>query len=300
MRIGRGAGPDGLNLQIIPFEERTDFDASAMTPDTKVWRVKDVFTTHNGNWEVMPAEQIDRLMNARVAAVPGAAEDMLGEPIFGIDQWARDEYLFPPNDPRYLTEGGADHHILVCVQNAEGERVSGAGVVFTSDGPQFLQPPNDPEKVATLTTKTHGWCDLAMYASSQSDPPAPGPWSTSRLAMGGVSDIVTGMGLPWRWHVSTFIVYEAQRWGDILPDYATLDEALQDQAQIHQVIEFNPDAALQKVIFADGFVPNSPEFDLTFDGVSYRAQRAEHLGAGVVRCYYAAVPNWEEVRYTEW
>ena len=31
------------------------------------------------------------------------------------------------------------------------------------------------------------------------------------------ADIVTGMGLPWNWHVSTFIVYKAALWGDLMP-----------------------------------------------------------------------------------
>lgn len=82
--------------------------------------------------------------------------------------------------------------------------------------------------------------------------------------------------------------------------YASLDEALHGEAQSHQAIQFNPMAALQKRADADGFTVNSPEFDLTFGGVTYRAQRAEHQASGVVRCYYVEVPIWTTVKFIEW
>ena len=71
-------------------------------------------------------------------------------------------------------------------------------------------------------------------------------------------------------------------------------------AEEAQAIQFNPDAALQKAIYAegfDGFLPNSPEFDITHDGVEYRAQRAEHLGTGEVRVYYCVMGDWQNVYY---
>jgi hypothetical protein len=64
-----------------------------------------------------------------------------------------------------------------------------------------------------------------------------------------------------------------------------------------QVIQFNPDAALQKRIFADNFVPNSSEFEEEDRGVSYVAQRAEHLGTGEVRVYYVPKGQWDQVAY---
>ncbi len=64
-----------------------------------------------------------------------------------------------------------------------------------------------------------------------------------------------------------------------------------------QVIQFNPNAALQKRIFADGFVPNSPEFNLTVEGVAYAAQRAENLGSGQVRVYYVANGDYGNVPF---
>ena len=66
-----------------------------------------------------------------------------------------------------------------------------------------------------------------------------------------------------------------------------------------QVIQFNPNAALQKHIFADSFVPNSPEFEIDLSGVRYVAQRAEHLGTGKVRVYYVPKGDWTRVRYVQ-
>ena len=76
-----------------------------------------------------------------------------------------------------------------------------------------------------------------------------------------------------------------------------LGDLLLAEAQRQQVIQFNPNAALQKQIFAAGFVPNSPEFRLTQAGTTWAAQRAEHLGTGEVRVYHAAVGNWGNVRF---
>jgi hypothetical protein len=79
--------------------------------------------------------------------------------------------------------------------------------------------------------------------------------------------------------------------------YGTLLEALQQTAQREQVIQFNKDAALQKAIFAAGFVPNSPEYSLEFGGASYIAQRAEHLATGEVRVYNCPVGRYDQVSF---
>lgn len=70
-------------------------------------------------------------------------------------------------------------------------------------------------------------------------------------------------------------------------------ERLLAEAERQQVIQFNPDAALQKKIFVDGFVPNSEEFQ--FEGNI--AQRAEHMGTGEVRAYFVPIGQWDKVQY---
>lgn len=77
----------------------------------------------------------------------------------------------------------------------------------------------------------------------------------------------------------------------------TLETILLSYAERFQVIQFNPDAALQKVIFADGFVPNSGEFAFSQAGTTYIGQRAEKLENGEVRIYFVAEGDWGNVRY---
>ncbi len=77
----------------------------------------------------------------------------------------------------------------------------------------------------------------------------------------------------------------------------TLQATLLAEAARRQVIEFNPNASLQKRIFADGFVPNSPEFEVEFGSARYVAQRAENLASGEVRVYYARSGDWNNVAY---
>lgn len=77
----------------------------------------------------------------------------------------------------------------------------------------------------------------------------------------------------------------------------TLADGLIARAQQEQVIQFNPQAALQRRIFADQFVPNSPEFIYEHTAIEYVAQRAEHLQTGEVRVYYARTSNYDDVRF---
>lgn len=63
-----------------------------------------------------------------------------------------------------------------------------------------------------------------------------------------------------------------------------------------QCISPNPAAALQKAIYADGFVPVGNEVYVTVSGVEYVCQKADHLDSGAARCYYVAVPYWEDVK----
>ena len=80
----------------------------------------------------------------------------------------------------------------------------------------------------------------------------------------------------------------------------TIEDQLLATAAQMQLIQFNPNAALQKAIFAGGFVPNSGEFDVACPHLAeggYRAQRAEHLESGEVRVYYCPIGDWTNVQY---
>lgn len=270
-RIGTGAGPNGQNVMIVPFEERPDFNPANMRPDDVVNVVEAVFSIAFGSWDVS---------NNR----------------YSIDAESRLAYLKPFNDPEFYP-GGGDHHIHAKATNSAGRPLYGAGIAFTSDGVRFLQPPQDPEKVVGRNTEgPHGWCNLPIYAGSF-PPDIPGPWSVTKQ---GMSDGVTGIGMPFGEHHSIGVVFREVRWADwqnTAPDFDTFDEALLWHAERKQVIQFNPDAALQNRIFAAGFVPNSPEFYVIYGGISYVAQRAEHLGIGEVRIYYAPITDYNNVSF---
>jgi hypothetical protein len=83
------------------------------------------------------------------------------------------------------------------------------------------------------------------------------------------------------------------------PNVVGLEQDLLKLGEKYQVIQFNIDAALQKRIFADNFVPNSPEFEYNYQNVIYVAQRAENLQTGKVRVYYVAKGDWGNVKYAE-
>jgi hypothetical protein len=84
------------------------------------------------------------------------------------------------------------------------------------------------------------------------------------------------------------------------PPVGNFKSWLWDEAADEQVIQFNPAAALQKAIFADGFVPNSPEFERTWQGATIVVQRAERLSDGVVRVYYVRRDNWDDVAHEQY
>jgi hypothetical protein len=107
---------------------------------------------------------------------------------------------------------------------------------------------------------------------------------------------VTGAVWPWESFENLGgIIDRLEQLQDVEPP--TLEEKLVVKANALQVIQFNPNAALQKRIFADGFVPNSGEFEVEHDGVAYVGQRAEHLRTGEVRTYYVPKGQWDQVTY---
>lgn len=65
----------------------------------------------------------------------------------------------------------------------------------------------------------------------------------------------------------------------------------------NQRLRFNPAAAIQKRIVADGFVPNSEEFSLDVGGQRYVGQQCEHLRTGEVRVYFVQEGLWEDVKF---
>jgi hypothetical protein len=78
---------------------------------------------------------------------------------------------------------------------------------------------------------------------------------------------------------------------------ATLREKLIQAGAAALLIQLNPDAALQKRIFADGFIPNSGEYVVKDGEIVYVGQHAEHLKTGEAREYYAKLGDWGNVKF---
>lgn len=77
---------------------------------------------------------------------------------------------------------------------------------------------------------------------------------------------------------------------------------LRQHADNRQCVQFNTAAALQAAAFREGFVPNSPEFELAIEGgATYVAQRTEHPGTGEVRVYFVPkdTPIPDQVRWLD-
>jgi hypothetical protein len=79
--------------------------------------------------------------------------------------------------------------------------------------------------------------------------------------------------------------------------YATLEEALRGEAEKHDVLSINPDAALAKAADpAPGPWPTSNEFELTFADVVYVAQRFRYPRNNMVLVLYCKKGFWSEVK----
>lgn len=89
------------------------------------------------------------------------------------------------------------------------------------------------------------------------------------------------------------LLLELRRYDEMEPveDYPDLGSYLIALADDRQVMQLNPGASLQRMMFLHSFVPTSPEFDVEYMGEAFVAQRAESLQTGEVRVYYA--PTWD-------
>lgn len=183
-------------------------------------------------------------------------------------------------------------------RNKRGQAADNQPVVMT--WPSLENPAGDLDDLTAYQTR---WADRGKVHRTNMDGVfgfglggAYGPLYHAWVLSSAPSDCLTGAGMKGGTNHEGPLhgVWQLE---DVEPQHATLHDALIWNAQKNQAIQFNPDAALQKRIFAAGFVPNSPEFDMTFNGVAYVGQRAEHLESGEVRVYYVRHGWWDNVSY---
>lgn len=156
------------------------------------------------------------------------------------------------------------------------------------------------------------WCAENVAAGQGSPQQVMDAWMTSaghrtnilnpNLRDMGIAFVQGGKGPYGTWWTQDFGSTGETPAAPVPPPAGTqpaLNNTLLTAGQQRQVMQFNPGAALQKRIFADGFVPNSAEFTVLVGGTSYAGQRAESLESGRVRIYYARSGDWGNVRFVE-
>ncbi len=111
---------------------------------------------------------------------------------------------------------------------------------------------------------------------------------------------LTSVRIPFETHGAGGAVNQVQVQFSWVPAVTLpLNEWLLAEGEKEQVLQLNPSAAIQKRLFADGYIPTSPEFTRVRDSKSYVCQRAERLSDGKVRVYYCVDSNWSNVLYVE-
>ncbi|MBW7884068.1 MAG: hypothetical protein H3C34_15780 [Caldilineaceae bacterium] len=170
-----------FNLTVVPCEERPDRPQGDL-----VYRVKDLFTTFSGSWEPTDA--------------PG-----------GCPTWARESYLRPWGAPDYFDDAGGDHNLFARVLDLDGNPVKTRDLIIAwSDGFHLLGEPDFSSHIKmTMTPKDKsGWANQPIWNSFVPERGERGAWCWCPQ---GASDVVSGGGLPDNLHISTFVVWQAER-----------------------------------------------------------------------------------------
>jgi hypothetical protein len=259
------------HLSVVRAEDRPDRPAGDM-----VYRVKDIFTTHNGSWE--PSSE------------PGSVPD-----------WARSQYLRPVGAPDYFDDAGGDHHLFARVLDLNGQPVKSQGLVrYWSDGLAKLGDAAYTSYVHMTPKEQSGWANLVMSGSFSPERGEQGPWC---WCPEGAADVVVGGGLPNNHHISFFAVWQVERrqpdsgsgqTGDpgsgVTPITTSLDEVR--RGGWNQLgVPFNPDSAFVRYAREHGLGgPLTNEYDTG----SYRAQG---FVGGIV---YAPVGQWHLIQHMGW
>ena len=191
----KGRWVDQFGLRIVPFEERPD---AARWQGGPIYRVKDVFTTRDGSWDV--------------SDTPGS-----------IDQWAKDAYW---SGAKFDGAGG-DHNFFIMALDEAGQPIPGKGLLFWQGAMTADFKPSDPR-----TAKQDGTENIPVFGSYVPERGEHGSWSGAVL---GKSDVLVGVGMPANWHVSTFLVVQAVA-APVVPPVVPPPPTSNDTAAILQAI----------------------------------------------------------------
>ena len=168
-----------FNLAVKRCEERPDQPQGDV-----VFRVKDIFTTLRGSWD--PASDY--------GAIP---------------QWARDVYLKPADAEDYSEEVGADHNLFALVLDLDGKPIkTGVQIRCWPDGFDKLGDADYSGYLQLAPNPCSGWANIAIDNNFCPENGEQGAWS---WCPEGAADVVVGGGMPNEVHVSTFVIWRADR-----------------------------------------------------------------------------------------
>jgi hypothetical protein len=213
MTVKLGSYVDDFNLKIVPFEQRPDVAAWKTGP---YYRITQVFTTRDGSWE--PSTN------------PGS-----------IDQWAVDAWHMGAD---WKGAGGTNNFFIKVLDKA-GNPLVGKGLYYwqgamTAD-PSSLTNVNQKDTWQTGDENLPVW-DYYNPANGEM-----GKWSGSAI---GRSDVLMGVDLPYKWHVSTFVVLQETTAEPTIPPTGNLELDIRNLAYnnigLASGIPYNPTLAFPK------------------------------------------------------
>jgi hypothetical protein len=238
-------------------------------PDAAKWtsgpfyRIREVFTTRDGSWE------------------PSAN---LGS----IDQWAVDEWW---SGAKWKGAGGTNNFFIMVLDKA-GQPIVGKGLYWWQKG---TEPANATD---TKVTWDDGTENLPVWNYYNPAAGETGSWSGATV---GRSDVLEGVDLPYKNHISTFVVLqESDAAIEPPPTYPTFEASVKGEAERNDVLSVNPHAALCKAGAAAGLWPTSNEYAWTYAGVNYTGQRFRNPANDAVTAFYCVTGQWSKIMRQDW
>jgi len=280
-------------ITYTPLHLRDDFDPSKMKPDTKVRVLVDVFSTKDGLWTV----------DGEKYSLPAWAENRYYIPTYQTchndDQGGATHLFF-----MLMTELPKNNDKLLCDEIHHGE----SGFSLTTDSGLTVFEKAKPKS---------GWGNMFMNADSAFYP-GDGQKGTWTLTPFGYSDVVHGLGLINRWHISIYCTFALMTWEEytntvLVPEFETLREKVIYWGDRLQALSLSPYTALVKKMMlplreCDNLTKPlysavSPEYKVAWKGVNYVCEKADQITGfnthSTPRYYYAPLNDVNNVDYFE-
>ena len=216
-------------------------------------------------------------------------------------------YVLPAN-----TAGASEYWRLAAVYCTTGPAVLKAearrGVTPAANQPIVLSWPSlaEPsEHLLPLPPSPHNWSERGVIQRTEASGVTGfglgstyGPFYSTWVLSSAPSDCLTKTGMKGSTEHAgplhaVFILTP------VAPSFSTIQEAMLYWAAVKQVLQLNPEAALQNALLRDGYIATSPEFDVEQGGKQWIGQRAERQDNGAVRVYWVERGKWDTVYHVD-